>query len=328
MLNAGAWGTALASLLAERHGDVRLWCRRADLAEDIRATRQNERYLPGVSLPANVRVTAELADAVAGVEAVILAPISQAMRTTARALAALVQPGVHVAHAAKGFESESLMRLSEVVAESLGPPFAGRIAALSGPTHAEEVALGQPTAAVMACADGAEAAYFQDLLHGPTLRVYTSPDVAGVEVCGALKNVIALATGGGDGLGYGDNGRAALITRALAEIGRLVHAVGGDPRTVAGLAGLGDVVATCTSRHSRNRWTGEQLGRGRQLDEILASTPKYAEGIPATRAAVRLAERHQVDLPICTQVYRVLYEGAPARQALASLMGREATAEL
>jgi glycerol-3-phosphate dehydrogenase (NAD(P)+) len=169
---------------------------------------------------------------------------------------------------------------------------------------------------------------FQDVLHGPTFRVYTSSDVIGVELCGALKNVIALATGASDGLGYGDNTRAALITRSLVEIGRLVQAAGGDPRTVAGLAGLGDVVATCTSRHSRNRWAGEQIGRGRAPAEIVSSTPQVIEGIPATRAAVELGARYGVDLPVCIQVDQVLNHGAQVREIMSRLMGREATVEL
>jgi len=185
-----------------------------------------------------------------------------------------------------------------------------------------------PSAAVVACADGDIATYFQELLHGRTFRVYTSSDVIGVELCGTLKNVIALATGASDGLGYGDNTRAALITRSLVEIGRLVQAAGGDPRTVAGLAGLGDVVATCTSRHSRNRWAGEQIGRGRAPDEVVASTPKVIEGIPATRAAVELGARFQVDLPVCLQVDQVLNHGAQVHEIMARLMGREATGEL
>jgi glycerol-3-phosphate dehydrogenase (NAD(P)+) len=172
------------------------------------------------------------------------------------------------------------------------------------------------------------ASVFQGLLHGPTFRVYTSSDVVGVELCGALKNVIALATGASDGLGYGDNTRAALITRSLVEIGRLVQAAGGDPRTVAGLAGLGDVVATCTSRHSRNRWAGEQIGLGREATEIMASTPKVIEGIPATRAAVEFGTRYGVDLPVCVQVDQVLNHGAPVRDVMARLMGRGATVEL
>jgi glycerol-3-phosphate dehydrogenase (NAD(P)+) len=202
------------------------------------------------------------------------------------------------------------------------------VAVLSGPTHAEEVGLGLPTAAVVACRDAGVASSFQDLLHGPTFRVYTSGDVVGVEMCGALKNVIALATGASDGLGYGDNTRAALITRSLVELGRLVHAVGGDARSVGGLAGLGDVVATCTSRHSRNRWAGEQIGRGRAPAEVVASTPRVIEGIPAARAAAELGARHGIDLPVCAQVDGVINHGAPVHDAMAQLMARDATVEL
>src|SRR5207237_9462792 len=198
-------------------------------------------------------------------------------------------------------ELSSLKRISQVVGEELG---SDSVAALSGPTHAEEVGRGLPTAAVVGCGDAAVAARFQELLHGPTFRVYTSSDLLGVELGGALKNVIALATGASDGLGYGDNARAALITRSLVELGRLVGAGGGDPRTVAGLAGLGDLVVTCTSRHSRNRWAGEQLGRGRSAAEIQASTPQVIEGLPASRAAIELGERLGVDLPVCAQVHR------------------------
>jgi glycerol-3-phosphate dehydrogenase (NAD(P)+) len=266
-------------------------------------------------------------EAIAGASAVILVPISRAMRSTAQQVAPHLAPGTPVLHASKGLEFPSLNRLSEVVADELGL-VAGQVAALSGPTHAEEVGRGMPSAAVVACADASVATHFQELLHGPTFRVYTSGDVIGVELCGALKNVIALATGASDGLGYGDNTRAALITRSLVEIGRLVQAAGGDPRTVAGLAGLGDVVATCTSRLSRNRWAGEQIGRSRAADEIVRSTPKVIEGIPATRAAVELGARYGVDLPVCTQVDQVLNHGAPVREITSRLMGREATVEL
>jgi glycerol-3-phosphate dehydrogenase (NAD(P)+) len=327
VVNAGGWGTALSVLLANAGSQVRLWCRRAELAEEIAQSRENRVYLPGVTIPPTVHTTTSLETAVAGASAVILVPISRAMRATAQQLAPHFIPGTPVLHASKGLEFPSLRRLSEVVADELGLE-AGAVAALSGPTHAEEVARGMPSAAVVGCTNTAVAAYFQELLHGPTFRVYTSSDVIGVELCGALKNVIALATGASDGLGFGDNTRAALITRSLVEIGRLVLAAGGDPRTVAGLAGLGDVVATCTSGHSRNRWAGEQLGRGRAPDEIVRSTPKVIEGIPATRAAVELGARYGVDLPVCTQVDQVLNHGAPVREIMSRLMGREATVEL
>ena len=327
VVNAGGWGTALAVLLGNAGHAVRLWCRRAALAEEIARDRENHVYLGGVRVPPSVQPTASLQEAVAGAEAVILAPISRAARATARQVAAYLDPRTPVIHASKGLEYPSLQRLSEVIAAEIHQD-SGRVAALSGPTHAEEVGRGLPAAAVVACADPAIARVFQDLLHGPTFRVYTSSDQVGVELCGALKNVVALATGASDGLGYGDNTRAALITRSLAEIGRLVQAAGGDPRTVAGLAGLGDVVATCTSRHSRNRWAGEQIAHGLSAAEVVASTPKVIEGIPAARAAVELGARYGVDLPLCTQVDAVVNHGAPAREVMARLMGRGATVEL
>jgi glycerol-3-phosphate dehydrogenase (NAD(P)+) len=327
VVNAGGWGTALAVLLGGAGHEVRLWCRRSELASEIEATRENRTYLPGVLVPPSVRPTSSLEQAVAGAEAVLLVPISRAARDTARRVAPFVGERVPVLHASKGLEYPSLERLSVVIAGELGRE-AGRVAALSGPTHAEEVGLGLPSAAVVACGDAAVASQFQDLLHGPSFRVYTSTDVIGVELCGALKNVIALATGASDGLGYGDNSRAALITRSLVEIGRLVYATGGDARSVGGLAGLGDVVATCTSRHSRNRWAGEQIGRGRTIEDIVASTPKVIEGIPATRAAVELGRRYKIELPVCAQVDQVINHGAPVQDAVGRLMGRDATVEL
>lgn len=328
MVNAGGWGTALAQLLAEHGHAVSLWCRRPELSEEMTRTRENRAYLPGITLAPSLRPSADLPEVLAGASAVILAPISRAMRQTAELVAPHIRPDAAVLHVSKGFDPSSLLRLSQVVEAALGEAFAGRTAVLSGPTHAEEVAQGLPSAAVIASADGAVSGYFQELLHGRTFRAYTSTDVVGVEVCGALKNVIALAIGGADGLGFGDNTRAALITRSLVELGRLVQALEGDPRTASGLAGLGDLVATCTSRHSRNRWAGEQLGRGRALPEVLSSTPQVVEGIPAAAAAVQIATRFGVELPICREVYRVLYEGAPIREAVLNLMGREATSEL
>jgi glycerol-3-phosphate dehydrogenase (NAD(P)+) len=249
------------------------------------------------------------------------------MRETAGAVARFVAPATPVLHATKGLELSTLQRLSDVIAAELGRP-AGQVAVLSGPNLAQDVARGLPAAAVVACADPEIASGFQALLHGPTFRIYTSTDVVGVELCGALKNVVALATGASDGLGFGENTRAALITRSLAEIGRLVQAAGGDQRTVAGLAGLGDMVLTCTSQRSRNHWAGEQIGRGRSLDEVLGSTRSVVEGVPAASAAVALAERYGVDLPVCTQVDQVLHHGAPIKAVLGRLMGREATTEL
>jgi glycerol-3-phosphate dehydrogenase (NAD(P)+) len=327
VVNAGAWGTALAVLLARGGHAVRLWCRRPELAHAITSRRENPDYLPGVEVPAAVEPTASMAVALDQAGAVLLVPISRAVRETAAQVAPLLDTATPLLHATKGLQLSPLRRLSEVIAEELGrPPTA--VAVLSGPTLASEVACGLPAAAVVAAADSDLAATFQDLLHGPTFRVYTSTDVVGVELCGALKNVVALATGASDGLGLGDNTRAALITRSLVEIGRLVQAAGGDPRTVAGLAGLGDIVVTCTSRHSRNHWAGEQIGLGRSVPEIVASTRQVIEGIPAARAAVALASHYGVDVPVCTQVDQVLNYGAAVEAVLGRLMGREATTEL
>jgi glycerol-3-phosphate dehydrogenase (NAD(P)+) len=327
VINAGGWGTALAILLARAGHTVRLWCRRPVFAAELDRTRENHLYLPGVSIPESVQVTSSMAEAVIGAAAVLLVPISRAMRETARQVAPHWQTSVPLLHASKGIELPSLRRLSEVIAQELGTD-AERVAVLSGPTHAEEVARGVPTAAVIACRDASVAGFFQELLHGPRFRAYTSTDVVGVELCAVLKNVVALATGASDGLGYGDNTRAALITRSLAEIGRLVQAAGGDPRTVAGLAGLGDVVGTCTSRHSRNRWAGEQIGHGRRPSDVVASTPQVIEGIPASQAATALGARYGVDLPVCRQVDEVLSGRVPVGEAMARLMAREATVEL
>src|ERR1051326_3685994 len=325
VINAGGWGTALAVRPGKSGRDVRLWCRREELAADIRSRHENLTYLPDVPVPPEIWPSHVLEEVLDGCDAVIMAPISRAAREMARVIAPHLRHGTPVLHASKGIELDSLKRLSEVIADELS---LSDVAALSGPTHAEEVGRGQPTAAVVACADARIAAVFQDLLHGPRFRVYTSTDVVGVELCGALKNVVALATGASDGLGFGDNARAALITRSLAELGRLVQAVGGDARSVAGLAGLGDVVATCTSRHSRNRWAGEQIGRGRLPADGVASTPQVIEGIPAARAAGRSGARYAVDLPVCATVDQVLNYGLPVQAALAQLMGREATVEL
>lgn len=328
VVNAGGWGTALAVLLARSGRSVVLWARREAAAAELAQTRENRAYLPGVTLPLSLDVTADLAAALRGRRIVIVATVSGHLRETARLLAPLLDPGAIVVHGTKGFEVQTLLRCSAVLEQELGSRFHNRVAVLSGPTHAEEVARGVPSAAVLACPTLEVAMELQQVLGGPTFRLYVNQDRTGVEVCGSLKNVIALAAGVGDGLGFGDNTRAALITRSLAEMRRLTAALGGDPATVSGLAGLGDVVATCTSHHSRNRWAGEQIGRGRQLDEILASTAKVVEGVPATRSAVALAVLHGVDLPICEQVAAVLFRGRRPLEALEALMRREPTYEI
>ena len=327
ILNAGGWGTALAVMLANRGYDVVLWARRPEAAEELSRKRQNEPYLPGITIPDAVQITPSLEAALSGRDVIGVVTISAALRALAQRLAPLAPSEALIFHGTKGFEPGELRTASEVLSSELGPAFAGRVAALSGPTHAEEVGRGVPTAAVLACQDRTVAEKLQGYLNSSAFRIYTNTDLLGVETCGGLKNVIALAAGVGDGLGFGDNAKAALITRGLAEMSRLVVALGGRPQTASGLAGLGDVVATCTSRHSRNRRAGEQIGLGRTLESVLAETRMVVEGVPATRAAVQLAERAGVELPIARQVHAVLFEGREPRAAIADLMAREATAE-
>ncbi len=327
VVNAGGWGTALAIKLANQGHNVRLWARRPEMAACIIRDQENIRYLPGVALPASIRVTSDLAQAVTGADAVIVVVIASYMREIARQLGPLLPHDVLLMHGTKGLEPGSWRAPSQVLAEELGPGYERRIAALGGPTHAEEVARELPTAAVVACADAETANRLQALLATTWFRVYTNPDVLGVELCSAAKNVIAIAAGIGDGLGYGDNSKAALMTRALAEMWRLVEQYGGSFATIAGLAGVGDVIATCTSRHSRNRWAGEQLGRGSSPEEVVASTPMVIEGIPSARAMVALARQHGVEMPICEGVYRILFEGQRPDEALRELLARGSTSE-
>jgi glycerol-3-phosphate dehydrogenase (NAD(P)+) len=327
VLNAGGWGTALAVVLARGGHNVRLWARRPEQAEALAQTHTNDAYLPGVTLDAAIRPTADLAEAMTGCAAVVVVPISAALRELAQQFAPLLPDDALVVHGTKGLERETLLRLSQVIESELRPGHRGRVAALSGPTHAEEVGRGIPAAAVVASTDAETAAGLQAILSGPTFRVYTNPDVIGVELCGALKNVVALATGIGDGLGGGDNARAALMARSLAEISRLVVAAGGTSETVSGLAGIGDLIATCTSRHSRNRRAGEQIGRGVPLAEVLSASRQVVEGVPATRAALALAQAHGVRMPIAEQAHAILFEGRDPWDALSELMARDPAAE-
>ena len=322
VLGAGAWGTVVAWLLARNGHHVRLWSHRGAQAHAIQATRANPDYLPGLELPPTLSATADLAAALHGVEAAFVAVPSRAVRGLAEALARLGYVGP-VVSCTKGLEVGSLKRVSEVLAEQL--PGAA-LAALSGPNLASEIALGLPAATTVASRDVRLAQRVQRLLQQPTFRVYTSPDVAGVEAGGALKNVIALAAGISDGLGLGDNARASLITRGLAELVRLGVALGGDTRTFYGLAGLGDLVATCASDRSRNHQAGVRLAHGATLEELEASQ-LTAEGIPTVKAVAESELAASVELPISQQVYRVVFERKDPRAGIVDLMTRAERAE-
>lgn len=321
VLGAGAWGTALARMLALAGHTVTLWDYFPETLSEIARTGCNGRYLPGVPLPQSLVLEPDVNQAWQGAECVLVAVVSKAFRQVTQHLADFAGP---VFTLTKGIEAGTGLTMSDVLAQT-APKAA--VAALSGPTLAPEVARGIPTAIVAASAHQPVAQLAQRLLHRPAFRVYTSRDVRGVELGGALKNVIAIAAGACDGLGFGDNSKAALVTRGLAEIRRLGVACGAQPETFAGLSGLGDLVVTCFSRLSRNRTLGERLGKGEKLEAILASTASVAEGYPTARAALELARRRNVSTPIIAEVYAMLYQGKAPAQALQDLLSREPKAE-
>ena len=325
LIGAGSWGTALAVLLANKGFTVNLWTRRPELASAIKKERENKTYLPGVSLPANIKpLSGDLEAAIKNVALVVLSVPSHAVRAVARQLQPILPPGMIVLNTAKGLELDSNKRLSEVLLE-LGLE---RVAVLSGPSHAEEVGRGLPATVVAAAVDQEVAEYVQDIFMCPTLRVYTNPDLIGVELGGALKNIIALATGMADGLGLGDNARAALMTRGIAEIARLGVALGGKLLTFSGLSGIGDLIVTCNSMHSRNRRSGIQLGQGKTLEEVLAGMGMVVEGVRTTAAARELSQRLNIKMPITEEIYQVLYQKKPVADCVAALMQRPRTHEV
>lgn len=326
VIGAGSWGTALARLAARR-ADVRLWAREPEVVAAVRETGENSVYLPGFSLPPGVACTGDLAEALDGAEAVVMAVPSHGFRDVLRAARPHLPAKAPLVSVTKGIEQKTLQRMTEIVLEetALDPR---RVGVITGPNLAREIADGQPAATVAAMVDEREARAIQKLFMGPTLRVYTNPDVVGCEAAGALKNVMAIAAGMAHGLGYGDNSTAALMTRALAELTRLGVAMGGRPLTFAGLAGMGDLVATCISPQSRNRRVGVALGQGRPLAEIVADMKMVAEGVNTTAAVLALAERHGIEMPIAAMVGAVLYEGRSPADMAAGLMGRPAKAEL
>jgi glycerol-3-phosphate dehydrogenase (NAD(P)+) len=328
VLVAGSWGTALARVLADNGSTVTLWTRNETQANEINVSRRNSKYLPEAELPPGITATTDIAEAVKDAEAVLVAAPSAAMREVARSAAPHMQQDVLVIHATKGFEMDSLKRMSTVLAEEFGQPESG-IVVLSGPSHAEEVIVRKPTTVVVASQDISRAEAAQDLfMNDAYFRVYTNPDLIGVETAGAIKNIIALGAGLSDGLGFGDNAKAALVTRGLAEIARLGAAMGANPLTFAGLAGVGDLIGTCTSKHSRNWRAGSMLAQGLPLTEVLERMGMVVEGVRTTKAGHTLAERHGVEMPITSQLYAVLFEGKSPDKAVGALMGRERTHEI
>jgi len=328
VIGAGSWGTALCFVLADAGWKVRLWARRREIAESVQRHRRNPRYLSEFELPPAVHATDDLATAVSGAKMLVLAVPSDGLPETCQGLAAFLSAEQRVVSAAKGLEHNTGRRLSELIAQRLGRGRSGGIAVLSGPNLAPEVAARVATASVAACADSDLAAAVQAAFSTPLFRVYTNSDVVGVELGGALKNIIAIAAGACDGLGFGDNTKAALLTRGLAEITRLGVALGARAETFHGLSGVGDLVATCAGRKSRNHRVGYELAQGRALPEILADMTQIAEGIETTRAAHRLARQAGVDLPITTAVHAVLFEGVTPKDAVRALMSRSWRDEL
>lgn len=324
VIGAGSWGTALAIALTRSRQPHRiaLWVFEADICELLRTKRVNDVFLPGFEMPREVEVTNDLGEALAGADIVLgVMPSGHARKLYEKMLPHLGPQMVFVS-ATKGLEPDSLERVTEILKKTVGVKFAPRVAALSGPSFAREVARGDPTAVVIASPDAELAQLVQDEFSGPTFRLYTNDDVAGVELGGAVKNVIAIAAGVCEGLGFGYNTTAALITRGLAEMTRLALALGGRRETLAGLAGMGDLVLTCTGGLSRNRTVGVELGKGRKLQDIIGSMRMVAEGVSTTAATMQLARRMKVEMPITEQMYAVLYEGRAPREAIRDLMER------
>jgi len=326
VIGSGSWGTVVAAMLA-RSDRTTLWARRPDLAATIAETGENSEYLPGVQLPPDLEATADLASALDGADTVVMAVPSHGFRAVLEDASTHIDPDASFVSLTKGVERGTILRMTEVAADVLDLG-TDRIGVLTGPNLAREVATGQPAAAVIAMPDGNLSRELQSRFMQPTFRVYTNSDVVGCEAAGALKNVMAIAAGMAHGLGYGDNSKAALVTRALAELTRLGVALGGSPLTFSGLAGMGDLVATCFSSQSRNRSVGVRLGEGTPLDEIISDMNMVAEGVKSTEAILTLAERHDIEMPIAETVGGVLYEAAKPADMVQRLMTREAKAEL
>lgn len=327
VIGAGAWGTALAMQLADKGHDVTLWMYERDLAEETSRTRENRVYLPGFTLPKSLAVTSGMEAAARNKGLVLSVVPSHTVRTVSTQLAPFLSPGTIIVSASKGLEIETLMPLSDVFKDTLSPEHHNNLCFLSGPSFAKEVAQKMPTAVALASYDPAIGRKAQEIFSNAYFRVYTNTDVVGVELAGSLKNVVAIAAGVLEGLGYGYNTMAALLTRGLAEMSRLGAAMGGNLQTFSGLAGMGDLVLTCTGGLSRNRTLGVRLGKGEKLDDIMKGAKTVAEGVKTAKAAQDLAKKYHMHMPIVEEVYRILYEGKDPRKALRDLMARDLKAE-
>ncbi|MEK5039268.1 NAD(P)H-dependent glycerol-3-phosphate dehydrogenase [Sporosarcina sp. FSL K6-3457] len=322
VIGAGSWGTAIAFVLAENGHDCLLWARRPVQSAEINDEHTNHAYLPGISLPTTLTATSDLEAAAMHGDIVIIAVPTKGIRQICSELNTMPIGQKLVVHVSKGIEPDSLKRISEMIAEELSPAKVQAIVALSGPSHAEEVVLRHPTTVTAASVDLAAAERVQDMFMNNYFRVYTNPDIVGVEIGAALKNVIALAAGISDGLGYGDNAKAALITRGLAEISRLGMKMGANPLTFSGLTGLGDLIVTCTSVHSRNWKAGNMLGQGNSLEQVVSGMGMVIEGIRTAKAAHQLAELHAVSMPLTEALYSIVFENVPPKEAVDRLMNR------
>ncbi|MGX6442581.1 NAD(P)H-dependent glycerol-3-phosphate dehydrogenase [Neobacillus sp. K501] len=328
VVGAGSWGTALAMVLADNGHEVRLWSHNESQVTEINQFHTNNKYLPEIQLPELIIGYGSLRDALKGIETVILAVPTKAIREVLGKIRSIHNTPITIAHVSKGIEPDSLMRITEMIKEEMSEELLKAVVVLSGPSHAEEVSLRHPTTVTVSSEDMGAAEEIQDLFINQNFRVYTNPDVIGVEIGGALKNIIALAAGITDGLGYGDNAKAALITRGLAEIARLGTKMGANPLTFSGLAGIGDLIVTCTSVHSRNWRAGNLLGKGKSLDEVLENMGMVVEGVRTTKAAYQLAKKYDVNMPITYALYDVLFNGKNAKDAVDVLMARGKTHEM
>ena len=324
VIGAGSWGTALSLVLSDGKNNVTLWGK--SIQEIHKNQRENKAYLPGIPLPDTINITGDINEALAQAELIVFSIPSQSLREVCSYIKPFIKGNPVIVNTAKGVETKTLLRLSQVIKEEL-PNHSKSIAVLSGPSHAEEVGRKIPTTIVSASEDRKVAEYVQDAFMVPYFRVYTSPDVIGTEMAGALKNVIALATGVSDGLGFGDNTKAAIITRGLAEISRLGTKMGGELLTFAGLCGVGDLVVTCTSMHSRNRRAGIQIGQGKTLEQVLKGMGMVVEGIETTKAAYEIAIKNQIEMPITTELHKILFNGLDPKKGVSNLMERDKTHE-